>query len=66
MKMSDMSKSTFGHSLVIALQVKVFQHKKNQLPCIESKGPNWQFFAFCHIWYFHSCFKVFFYHVIIT
>ena len=46
MKMSDMSKSTFGHSLVIALQVKVFQHKKKSITMHRIKGTKLAIFCF--------------------
>ena len=39
----------FHNSTFIALQMKVFGHKKFQIPCTGSKVPNWQFLKW-HIW----------------
>jgi hypothetical protein len=37
----------FHNGTFIALQMKVFGHKKFQILCTWSKVPNWQFLHFC-------------------
>ena len=40
----------FSNGTFIPLQMKVFDHKIFQIPCTESKVPNWQFLK----WHFRS------------
>ena len=39
----------FHDGTLVALQMKVFGHKNFQIPCTESKVPNWQFLKW-HFW----------------